>query len=424
MKKLYTVLAAATAVLGASAATSLVANNLQAAQLREEIRPAAIEAMAKAPAKVVSAPVDGQWNVVGEGTYTEDIMCGVSAELGLQAGDQWTVTFEQSASDPAWYRTIIYNENSPLFDVMEGADTNYTYINVANPDKVFTAPFTVYDAFPFYNSNEDCADWTKILQNPAVVLDDQKYGSFKDGVISFPTGSFWYLDKDAGVLWRTDKLGFVSFALPGATAPQAWVELGTAHFSDGIMGTLFGGTDEKSEAFEIDVKVCRSSNNPAVYCVPNAWEEIFSGAKGVTYTPANFTFDATDAANVKISDQSTGVANTTNGLIQIAGRYLFEGFDATKDASVLADNKLTVPATGIVYNLIFPDEGPEPSWWTLGNAVPSTLEIPAGAVSNIEIADEAAEIKFYNLQGVEVAKPANGLYIMRQGKKATKVFVR
>ena len=38
--------------------------------------------------------------------------------------------------------------------------------------------------------------------------------------------------------------------------------------------------------------------------------------------------------------------------------------------------------------------------------------------------DENAPVEFYNLQGVRVANPENGLYIRRQGNKATKVFVK
>lgn len=38
--------------------------------------------------------------------------------------------------------------------------------------------------------------------------------------------------------------------------------------------------------------------------------------------------------------------------------------------------------------------------------------------------DENAPVEYYNLQGVRVANPENGLYIRRQGDKATKVFVK
>lgn len=40
-----------------------------------------------------------------------------------------------------------------------------------------------------------------------------------------------------------------------------------------------------------------------------------------------------------------------------------------------------------------------------------------------EIAADGAEAVYYNLQGVKVAEPTNGLYIKVQGKKATKVYI-
>ena len=41
-----------------------------------------------------------------------------------------------------------------------------------------------------------------------------------------------------------------------------------------------------------------------------------------------------------------------------------------------------------------------------------------------EIEAEDAEAVYYNLQGVEVANPANGVYIVRRGSKVTKEFIR
>lgn len=47
---------------------------------------------------------------------------------------------------------------------------------------------------------------------------------------------------------------------------------------------------------------------------------------------------------------------------------------------------------------------------------------PAG-VAAIEAADEAA-VEYYNLQGVRVANPENGIFIVKQGSKVTKKVIR
>ena len=45
-------------------------------------------------------------------------------------------------------------------------------------------------------------------------------------------------------------------------------------------------------------------------------------------------------------------------------------------------------------------------------------------VNDVIAEDADAPVVYYNLQGVRVDNPANGLYIRVQGKKATKVLVR
>lgn len=49
-------------------------------------------------------------------------------------------------------------------------------------------------------------------------------------------------------------------------------------------------------------------------------------------------------------------------------------------------------------------------------------KIPSG-VSDIEAADDNAPVEYYNLQGLRVLNPENGLYIRRQGSTVTKVIL-
>ena len=51
----------------------------------------------------------------------------------------------------------------------------------------------------------------------------------------------------------------------------------------------------------------------------------------------------------------------------------------------------------------------------------------AGSASSAVEAVEAAEnavVEYFNLQGIRVENPANGLYIRRQGNNVTKVLVK
>jgi hypothetical protein len=53
------------------------------------------------------------------------------------------------------------------------------------------------------------------------------------------------------------------------------------------------------------------------------------------------------------------------------------------------------------------------------------VQVPSSsAVNSIVVDSENAPVEYYNLQGVRVVNPQNGLYIKRQGNKATKVLVK
>lgn len=56
-------------------------------------------------------------------------------------------------------------------------------------------------------------------------------------------------------------------------------------------------------------------------------------------------------------------------------------------------------------------------------SVVANVKSGSTAVTEIETADADAPVEYYNLQGVRVENPANGLYIRRQGGKVTKVII-
>lgn len=56
-------------------------------------------------------------------------------------------------------------------------------------------------------------------------------------------------------------------------------------------------------------------------------------------------------------------------------------------------------------------------------AVPADWDLNLGGVAGVEIEENAAPV-YYNLQGVQVAQPENGLYIVVKGGKAVKTLVK
>jgi hypothetical protein len=65
-------------------------------------------------------------------------------------------------------------------------------------------------------------------------------------------------------------------------------------------------------------------------------------------------------------------------------------------------------------------------WWSraeVGYYTGNLSKISTTSVGNIAV-DENAPVEYFNLQGVRVANPSNGIYIQRQGSKAKKVLVK
>lgn len=52
------------------------------------------------------------------------------------------------------------------------------------------------------------------------------------------------------------------------------------------------------------------------------------------------------------------------------------------------------------------------------------VELPGQGVEGIVIDNAAAPVEYYNLQGIRVTNPANGIYIRRQGNTAAKVVIK
>jgi hypothetical protein len=54
--------------------------------------------------------------------------------------------------------------------------------------------------------------------------------------------------------------------------------------------------------------------------------------------------------------------------------------------------------------------------------VPVTVGNPAGVVDINASADNTLPVEYFNLQGVRVDNPVNGIFIRRQGSHVTKVI--
>ena len=129
---------------------------------------------AKSPAH--RAPEAEDWTSAGTGVWVEGIM----TIFGEVPSDMmWNVDIEASESNPGWYRLIPYGEESPLAELMGGADNTYAYVNATDPEKVYIEDFMPWGAFlisQYVEENEyEGADYYGTLSNGAITFPDEAF---------------------------------------------------------------------------------------------------------------------------------------------------------------------------------------------------------------------------------------------------------
>lgn len=117
-----------------------------------------------------------------------------------------------------------------------------------------------------------------------------------------------------------------------------------------------------------------------------------------TYATSTFTIAATNAKILGLEFTGSKTSATT---------YL------TADNGTFEDKVWSGEATAVTFTTVKT---------TNINTITVTYEADSNGVDAIEV-DENAPVEYYNLQGVKVANPQNGLYIRVQGNKAVKVIL-
>lgn len=133
---------------------------------------------------------DGEWTVIGDGEYYEDIF----TMIHWQKGKHWTVTIEENDLNPGWYRFVAYGDACPdaiVSSILDAPDNeSYMYINASDPDKAYVALST------FGNKYNVCS------YVPENDFDAYRYLIIKDGVISAPDSGIAYQLVGAGERWQ------------------------------------------------------------------------------------------------------------------------------------------------------------------------------------------------------------------------------
>ena len=457
MKKFYTILAAAAVALSASAGSLQLSENATVKQLNgksvsvkpgHEMQLLSLKKVADLDGNKLN-PLDKNgdvWTI--EGTYV--------ASLGdyyfqTSVGEvEEMVTIETDGS----YYYIVPEESESLFTT----EAPFTY-NVATKTMTFTplslgyqsgAGAYAYFAPIAWNNTTNNVD---ILNSYSVTFDDV------NGEIVF--------DADHGFGWPALTADSVTSELLGwfglfdvlemyqedestpldEVQEGQWESIGTAMFTDGWVLPSWG---EDPADYPYEVELQRNVNNGNLFRLwePYKTPDYVLAAYNISDFHGQIVFDITDPAHVVFAaGMPAGYKDDYDPRDQYNFNLLgwqihgfgddyepalhwdlilnfmeengqpFDTFDA-------ATRTITVTRPSFDFN----KRCTSAYSWNANPLPPAKIVLPADYDAGVEGVfvdnDSNAPVEYFNLQGVRVAQPTNGLYIVRQGNNVTKQVVK
>lgn len=344
------------------------------------------------------------WDQVAVYTFGPETEGTWPGSLMTQDGDVWTY---EGTGEPG---NIIFNNNN------KGSQTgNLTFVAGATYDMqgVLGAAKETYTVY-FDNSKSNWEKvyvytWTPEVQGwPGIELSKNADGLYEWAyeATSEPSFGGFLFNNGVGSTIGDDKTADLTY------------EAGKTYNLDGLVGG--GDTPVDPDPVDPDpTDALYIIGEPAGAWAPNVGIAL-EGKDGVYTYEANFAKQTYFGFAAKLAE------NGADWDVLNANRYGSAENDQLEGGE-LADT-YTITAAG-TYTMGFPNSTsfnlPEGMWTLNVNPTALTLEVikETTGIESIE-AEEAAEAVYYNLQGVRVANPENGLYIRVAGKTASKVFIR
>lgn len=220
-----------------------------------------------------------------------------------------------------------------------------------------------------------------------------------------------------------------------------WKFYGKGDFEEAVINSLNVAYNEPTvPAYEVNVLVNKS--NPDLYLIENPYQ--YEAWKGENSTPDAEGFIMLNAENpdcvlceqLVFSGLSIPNANseiTGINVFNMESNMILSGYEPEDIIDEFGANDEPVSnynaETGLfsIYNVRFTFMDALLSIYSWNNVemLPSSLQLNLAGVDGVEVDNSNAPVKYFNLQGVEVANPEQGqLLIKKQGSKAQKIVVR
>lgn len=449
MKKFYTIALASAVALSASAGTELKlrtnadfsAKTLKTdapVMLKKSVKELtnAMPALKKSKKAAVSAAdIAGEYTITlgdyyyqgGKGEYDDE--CTISVESGL-------VIFEPT-------------QTLPFGGSLDEANGTVTFTNLNLGLVNFGTAGSYYVRQEPYIYSYDEQD---------IILQDFT-ATYADGAFTFPaeSGISWvaYTDENYTQLYGyadiQDILACVKNTSTDVDDSADWTSLGNATFMDGwVLPAL--GIDQTDPANQWEVELQQNKNDANLYRLVDPYHgNCPVAADNETSRIGHITFNVSDPDHVYFLATEAGFANTELELTKLycyntlgwAMGYLgMDDINAT--IQVLAQYGISCPVTtfknGVVELTGTTDGSSDACFgdqtntyggygWNDGNGAAADMAakiiFPETGIDNVVAGEDDAPVKYFNLQGIEVVKPAAGQVVIRkQGNNATKFMAR
>ncbi len=259
--------------------------------------------------------------------------------------------------------------------------------------------------------------------------------AYADGTITFPEGYGAIFPAYANSRC-TDFLNgwFQAFDVAYISSESRYVTYDDATWTENIIYQQFKqNTPENTNVAPVTVLY---NTDTQTYIIQNPFADLYS-LLGFTGTSPDMEIIVTDPTNCLVDYTNTGIGytdETTSSRVYYL--VVSESILALSDNTVVApelmitcvEDENTITITFPVNSMVLNEYGPsaEIDNYYYASTYESKLVINKGdaGVDGVEIDNSNAPIEYFNLQGVKVSEPANGLYIVRQGNKVTKQVIR
>ncbi len=455
MKKIYATGIALLAGLSAMAAPQSASVSQTQVLKSATVEMTAVEApatMTKADGKAITSLSE----LVGFGKIVGEDVSGIGNTLNF------FLTVKEKNTTTLTLEDFIFSNNDcdVKVDIAAGTVTfkNQTPLGQVNTSEGYKATYLYTRE---YQGQEDNKPVTKPVNEIVATLD-------ADNNIVFPAGTavmVGYPTTDNKMSYFAcvviEKIEKCSLNTPASL--DGYQNVGTAKFNDGWFNSLMV-SEGQSAINNKDVVVMRNPAKPneLVICNPYGdpqWVEQFGRyGDGVGYLIVDYSYeDCVIVVPLVESGMASAYKDGTKCYYYLNNQEGINVFNGYSQEDQIIDNEIVMaPMSNVkgntmtIENLYFgqktvdnpegdKDEPLGTYWWSNGkdsegniiwrDRIPAVIELPegwrqGGGVEGVYV-DGTEDVRYYNLQGVEIAAPVKGqLTIKKEGNKAVKFFAR